>query len=393
MQVPPNTAPNIYASVASGDFNGDGRDDLVASLQGRHDLEVFLQTPTGTLAAPLAWTLSPFNYMPSNMLFIEDFNNDGASDIVFDTRDENGRFSMDILVSQPGKQPVLLRRELTSMSSYGQSGGGSVAYVALDLNGDGNVDMVEFESWRSSEASPATCNTDGTCPRIVLYAGDGTGAIGVPQILPWKGPPQPDARDFFVQDIDMDGREDVVFKSMFGYPEQDKLYGMKRNPDGSLADPMLLVDMNGVDAPSFFGDLNGDGRTDLIYGDIVRFREPGGALGVPVRLGLRYNMESYWNVLGDFDGNGATDLVNHQFESFTKNLPYFVTYLQKDGQLQSPFFRYDPPTTNLVSPAKWSRQAAAVGDFNGDGCRDIVVAAQYSGLLFLEGRNCIRAAH
>ena len=99
-------------------------------------------------------------------------------------------------------------------------------------------------------------------------------------------------------------------------------------------------------------------------------------------------MESYWNILEDFDGDGRTDLVNHQFESFLNNLPYFVTYLQKNGRLQAPFFRYDPPTTNTVSPEKWNRQAYATGDFNSDGCRDIAVAIRYSGILFLEGRNC-----
>ncbi len=165
---------------------------------------------------------------------------------------------------------------------------------------------------------------------------------------------------------------------------------MKRNPDGSLSDPALVVDMNGVHAPAFFGDLNGDGRTDLIYGDRVHFRESSGGFGAVVGLGLRHNMESYWNVLGDFDGNGQTDIVNHQFER-SLTIPYFVTYLQKNGEVQSPFFRYDPPTSHFVSPDKWSRQAAAVGDFNGDGCRDIAVAAQYSGLLFLEGRKCMGA--
>lgn len=388
----PNAAPSIYERVASGDFNGDGRDDLVASLQGRHELEVFLQQSDGTFAAPLPYTLSTEVYAPWNLLLLADFNNDGAQDIVFDYKDASGTNSMVMLASQPGTNPPFVRRELTSMNTYVEAGAGASADLALDLTGDGNVDLVEFHNWKTDEFNESTCTPNQSCPHVVVYAGDGQGGIAAPQYFPWKGLPHAGARDFFVQDIDMDGLADVVLRTVYGYPQQTKLYAMKRKPDGSVSDPALLVDMNAIDAPPFFADLNGDARTDVIYGDVVHFREPSGAFRAPVLLGVRYNMADYWNVLADFDGNGQVDLVNHQFESFTNNLPYFVTYLQKDGQLQTPFYRYDPPTSHLVSPDKWGRQAAAVGDFNGDGCRDIVVAARYTGLLFLEGRNCIRAA-
>jgi hypothetical protein len=163
---------------------------------------------------------------------------------------------------------------------------------------------------------------------------------------------------------------------------------MKRKSDGSLENPKLLVDMNGVDAPAFFGDLNSDGRTDLIYADVVHFRDASGAFQAPVGLGLRSYMDAYWNVLGDFDGNGQTDIVNRQFERFL-TIPYFATYLQKNGTVQAPFFRYDPPTNHTVNPAKWDRHAFATGDFNGDGCLDIAVANQADGILFVEGQNCI----
>ena len=386
---PPNVSPRIYASVATGDFNGDGRSDLAASLQGRHELEVFLQKPDGTLAEPLVYPLSTNNYMPRNMLILNDFNNDGADDVVFEIKDDSGNGKISILLSRLGQQP-LTPRELSTTKVYVESGSGPNGYAALDFNDDGNADIVEFHSWKTSSATLANCVPNLSCPHLVVYAGNGRGDVGAPYFLPWIGSPDRDARDFFVQDIDMDGRDDVVFSSFVGNLQQYRLYAMKRNSDGSLSDPAPVVETNVGDAPAFFGDLNSDGRTDLIYGATVHFRESSGRFGTAVRLGLRYNMESYWNVLGDFDGNGQTDIVNHQFEGF-QTVPYFVTYLQKGGKVQSPFFRYDPPTNNFVSPDKRGRQAFAVGDFNGDGCRDIAVAAQYSGLLFLEGRNCIRA--
>ena len=384
----PNALPKIYTKVATGDFNGDGRDDLAAMLQ-LSELRVFLQGQDGSLGAPWAYQ-QPINFSWREVLIVADFDNDGADDIVFDIVKPTGTPAMMMVRHGAGAQAGLEASELPTVRHNGGSHDVPNGYVALDFNADGNMDLVEIHGWKTAEWNAANCSPDETCARMMVYPGDGHGALGAPVYVPWKGVPDVDNRGFFTQDIDMDGREDVVFMSLFGYPQQSRLYAMKRKPDGALEDPVLLLDMvDGTDAPPFFGDFDSDGRTDLIYGPLVHFRAPDGTFRAPLALGLRYYLESYWNVLGDFDGNGATDILNHQFESFTKNLPYFVTYLQKGGQLRPPFFLYDPPSTHLISPDKWGRQSAAVGDYNGDGCRDVAVAAQYSGLLFLEGRNCI----
>lgn len=293
------------------------------------------------------------------------------------------------MLSQLGKEPALALHDLPSVIDHVMSGTGANGSLALDFNGDGNVDLIEIHGWKAEEWNVENCVPNETCPHIVLYPGDGHGALGAPQYSPWSGGPDVDARDFFAQDIDMDGRDDVVFMSVFGNPQQTKLYGMKRRPDGSLENPQLLVDMDGIDAPASFGDLNDDGFIDVIYGDIVHFRDANGVFQSPARLALRNYMDSYWNVLGDFDGNGQTDIVNRQFRDYME-IPYFVTYLQKNGIVQAPFFLYDPPTDHTVSPDKWGRQAFATGDFNSDGCRDIAVAIRYDGILFLDGRKCSR---
>lgn len=374
--------------VATGDFNGDGRDDLVAILE-INELQVFLQRADGTFAEPWVYQQG-FTYSWGRLLHVADFNNDGADDIVFDNIKGSGSRAWAILLSQPGREPALVLHELPSMIEYTMSGTGPNGLLALDFNGDGNVDMVEIHNWKSEGANTGNCIPNETCPHIVLYPGDGQGALGQPLYFPWSGLPQPDARDFFVQDIDMDGREDVIFLSLFGYPHQSKLYAMKRNVDGSLSSPRQLVDMQGNDSPPSFGDLDADGRTDLIYGGFIHFQDAAGGFGVPGRLAIYQYMDSYWNVLGDFDGNGQTDVMNRQFGDFGST-PYFVTYLQKQGRVQAPFFLYDPPTDHTVNPDKWGRQAATTGDFNSDGCLDIAVAIGYDGILYLEGRNCLRA--
>lgn len=384
----PNVLPKVYDKAVRGDFNGDGRDDLVAILQ-LNEIQVFLQRPDGTLAEP--WVhQDPIGQAWRQILRIADFNKDGADDVVFDTVNEFSTPALSILLSKPGQQPEFVLRELPSVIQYGMSGTGPNGMLALDFNGDGNVDIIEMHNWKSEGANTGNCVPNETCPHIVLYPGDGQGALGEPQYFPWSGVPQPDARDFFVQDVDMDGRDDVVFLSLFGYPHQSKLYYMKRTVDGALDDPEFLVDMQGSDSPPAFGDLDGDGRTDMIYGNLIHLGIGDGKFGPPGRLALYSSMDSFWNVLGDFDGNGKTDVVNRQFAGFD-SIPYFVTYLQKQGVLQAPFFLYDPPTDHTVNPDKWGRQAATTGDFNNDGCLDIAVAIGYDGILYLEGRNCMRA--
>lgn len=364
------------------------------AILGQNELHVLLQKPDGTRAEPWIYKTMP-NMSWYRRFYIADFNNDGADDIVFDMVKDTGEHAISIALSQRGHEPALVVRQLPMIEHTMQETYPS-ALLALDYNDDGNMDMVEIHGWKGEPWNAGNCEVNVSCPHVVVYPGDGRGGLGQQQYMRWDlpfggGMQWPNSQNFFVQDIDMDGRDDVVFMNRSGYPEQTSLSYLKRNADGSVAFPTFLVDMGGIDAPAFFGDLNSDGRTDLIYGDRVHFRDASGAFQTPVGLGLRYYMDSYWNVLGDFDGNGQTDIVNRQFERFFTT-PYFATYLQKNGTVQAPFFRYDPPTNHTVNPAKWDREAFTTGDFNGDGCLDIAVANQSDGILFVEGRNCMRPA-
>lgn len=387
-EFPANTLPKIYTKVVSGDFNGDGRDDLATVLQ-LNELRIFLQRQDGLQAEPLVFE-QPMVYSNWQLLMVEDFNNDGADDIVFDTTDDFGQHFVNVLLSSPGVGSELVMRDVPQVRDYVMSGSGPTAFLAFDFDRDGNADLVELHGWKSNEADASNCVPNETCPHIVVFRGDGHGSFGDRQEFQWSNVPRQNLGDFFFEDVDSDGLNDVVFSRVFGYPEQRQLFYSALLPEGGLSDPKMLIDLAGDSSPPFFGDLNGDGLRDLLHGNAIHLRNADGSFRAPVGLQLYSFMESYWSILADFNGDGKTDLVNHQFEKFGY-VPYFVTYLQRDSQLQAPFFRYDPPTSSFVSPAKWDRQAFAVGDFNGDGCRDIAVAAQYSGLLFLEGRNCIHA--
>lgn len=88
-------------SVLTGDFNGDGRTDLLCHDQGSGETWITLATPRGTVGettwkSPLQWC-----YSSGAVLITGDFNGDGRSDLLchqsdgykwFDFADANGEF-------------------------------------------------------------------------------------------------------------------------------------------------------------------------------------------------------------------------------------------------------------------------------------------------------------
>jgi len=128
------------------------------------------------------------------------------------------------------------------------------------------------------------------------------------------------------------------------------------------------------------GDFNGDGLTDYIWIDfsdinipgnmyyVVNLRNGSGSFDSSSQVinGHSYTMNSWLFATGDFNGDGKTDML------FAKSgTTYdFQVYLSNGSYFQS-----TPTTTNGNIPTTivtYSGMKFVTGDFNGDGCIDIM---------------------
>lgn len=122
---------NWPLQVQSGDFNGDGRDDIVAITEQTGEMLVFLSDASGSLNAPLTvdvTTRFDFNTEP---LTIADFNDDGRDDVIVGLTQAN-----QARVYLAGVGGVLNAGATLATSSR------VLATTAADIDGDGDQDVM-----------------------------------------------------------------------------------------------------------------------------------------------------------------------------------------------------------------------------------------------------------
>jgi hypothetical protein len=178
------------------------------------------------------------------------------------------------------------------------------------------------------------------------------------QVTPLDGP-------LAAGDVDGDGRTDLVLASRYNNnPNSGKLLLYRQLADGTLALPVVLSDNDYSQATRVtLVDLNGDGRLDLVVtaGQTdVYLQGPTGTFSLTAQL---------WHAKGavvvDLDGDGRLDIVG---VDGNPNAVYLYRQLA-DGSFSSP-----------VQLASFQGIAGlAVGDLNGDGRPDIAVINSWGG--------------
>jgi hypothetical protein len=253
----PQVPGNLPTSLAVGDLNGDGRDDLVVSDLASDEVVVYLQTPTGAFAATPDYTLAT-GAAPSSVT-LTDVDGDGRLDIV-----TTNQFSGDVSVFRnTAAAPFATEERFRAGSGPYQLGtlatGGTVetvhsrdnpvAVVAGPFTGAGN-DLVVLDRFNAS---------------TVLLASDGHGGLYNPQ-APLSLPP-----------VGSGGiRTTTLVAGAFGPSSNLDLAVLDAYDSRVLLFAgdgaghfTALPPVSAGDSPTGLAvaDLNGDGHPDLLVGD------------------------------------------------------------------------------------------------------------------------------
>jgi len=325
-----------FGAVATGDFNGDGKLDLVVANNEGNNVSIFLGNGNGTFQPAVSYSAGP-GTLP-DAIAVGDFNGDGKLDLAV-TSNGNATGNVSILLGNGDGtfQPAVLYLAGSNPSS-----------VAVgDFNGDGKLDL-------------AVANNDGGNVSILLGNGDGTFQTALDFSVE-SGP-----SSLAVGDFNRDGKLDLaVANNVSG--NVSILLG---NGDGTFQPAANYSSGTGSNpAAVAVADLNGDGKLDLAVANngsanvSILLGNGDGTFQPAANISTGTGSTPAGIAIGDFNGDEKLDLA------VTDSIGGDVSFLlgNGDGTFQ--------PAVNFAAGVGLPPGPMAIGDFNGDGRLDVAAAA------------------
>ncbi|MBL1260424.1 MAG: VCBS repeat-containing protein [Thiotrichaceae bacterium] len=302
-----------------------------------------------------------------------DVNGDGRSDLVWVARTANDVYRVVYLANSSGTGFISQGYEVDAYSTLANYTNGR--YLLADVNGDRRSDLI----WSYTDAIENKMRMT-----VYLARTDGSGSISLGKTSSTLdtdfSPQYYENQDLLTGDVNGDGKSDLVW--MFTY--QSKLYRVlylaNANGDG-FTEISLQEDTfnsNWQDNQYLLGDVNGDGKADIIHaykmgdnnGRTVYLASAAGTShikkdSVAPNEGVSSHTHRRFNI-ADLNGDGRSDLI------YTYNNGVIFGWKNYTANMNGEGFTLQESNETTDSDPTHQNHVYQLGDVNADGKTDLV---------------------
>lgn len=287
----------------TSDINGDGSRDLIWNLPGaKNHIYVGLAKGDGTftfLPKQLHTAAGSWN---SYKTYVGDVNGDGLDDLIWNAAQEKNHIYVGI--ANNNGTFTFLPKQLRP-----ENGWTSYKTLVGDINGDGRADLIWNAPVENNHIYVGLANSDGSFTFLPKQLHSVKGS--------WK------SYKAYVGDVNGDGRDDLIWNATV---EKNHIYVGLGNSNGTFTFlPKQLHSATGTwnSYNTYAGDVNGDGRDDLIWNAtqnknhiyVGLSKNDGTFLFLPRQQRPENDWNFYQTYVSDVNGDGRADLVWNNLSS------------------------------------------------------------------------------